>query len=194
MPSDSTQTLVPTPVTLLSPRARSAACATSPSDTTSWVIRPPATATCRTPCHDATAFTAPSGTRARTVRPEADTIRAPRASSRLRRSGPDLVTRTSTSAVSLDTGAPRAARGIRVAPARRRSVTTSRLSSLRSAGDSDVLTFCSAAIWLATLSLSPVSAAAPCAPSPMTATVAAAAPAVLRDMPRPLFAPAFPGR
>jgi hypothetical protein len=72
-----------------------------------------------------------------------------------------------------------------VAPARRRSVMTSRLSSLRSAGDSERLTFCSAAIWFATLSVSPVSAAAACAPSP-SAAIAAAVPApALRDMAAP---------
>jgi hypothetical protein len=119
----------------------------SPSETISCVILSVATSTRRTPLHEATVSSADSGTRACTARPEAETIRAPSRSRRLSRSGPALPARMSTSAVpARDTRAPGTARGIRVAPARRRSVTTSRLSSLRSAGDSDVLTCCSAAI------------------------------------------------
>jgi hypothetical protein len=147
MPVDSTQTFVPTPVTWRRVRAMPAACAASPSETTACAIQPLATPTCRTPFTAATSSTAPSGTRARTLRAPCETTCAPAPASRLSRSGPAFATSTSTTVVPRPlTGAPRTARGIRVAPACRRSVITSRLSSLRSAVDSERLTFCSAAI------------------------------------------------
>ncbi len=133
------------------------------------VIAPVATETRTTSFQPATVVNCATGTAARTVlsRVEAYRTVAPAACSRLIRSLVTEVTATSTSVPPvLDTTTPVWARGRALVVAvlsRSRPATASRLSSLRSAGLSDCLICCRAAIWAAAVVGSPVGAAAGCA-------------------------------
>ena len=101
-------------------------------------IQPAATPTRRTSRHDATFSSARSGILALTTpaRRDVSRTRAPTARRRFSRSAPAVVARTSTTVVPSRLAAV-TARGMRPAPSRRRSVTSSRLSNFCSRADSD---------------------------------------------------------
>ena len=192
-PSDITHTFTPAPVTEVSVRAVSAACAASPSETTEpcdpaargdaqrglqpglYPLRardlglrlrprrscraclPTARSTRRTSFQPAISFMARHRDR-RADRSFAHRhvahLGAERTQARVR----SALVRMSTSVLPPATGTPVVSRGraaVARVPPRRRSSTTSRLSSLRSAGASDDLISWSAAIWSAARALMP---------------------------------------